>query len=72
MTHADLSGLTEQGHPWNEIVVDGRGNAYLSNQGFDFPGGQATQWRGTGRVTGKSRTGRLMTAQAPAPGAGWP
>jgi sugar lactone lactonase YvrE len=39
VTHADLSGLTQPGHPWNEIVVDGRGNAYLSNQGFDFPGG---------------------------------
>lgn len=38
-THADLSGLAEPGYPWNEIVVDGRGNAYLSNQGFDFPGG---------------------------------
>ena len=40
VTHADLSGLVEPGHPWNEIVVDGRGNAYLNNQGFDFPGGQ--------------------------------
>jgi sugar lactone lactonase YvrE len=40
LTHADLSGLSEKGHPWNEIVVDGRGNAYISNQGFDFPGGQ--------------------------------
>ena len=40
VTHADLSGLAEPGHPWNEIVVDGRGNAYLSNQGFDFPGGK--------------------------------
>ena len=39
VTHADLSGLAEPGNPWNEIVVDGRGNAYLSNQGFDFPGG---------------------------------
>jgi sugar lactone lactonase YvrE len=39
VTHADLSGVAEPGHPWNEIVVDGRGNAYLSNQGFDFPGG---------------------------------
>jgi sugar lactone lactonase YvrE len=38
-THADLSALAEPGYPWNEIVVDGRGNAYLSNQGFDFPGG---------------------------------
>jgi sugar lactone lactonase YvrE len=40
VTHADLSGLAEPGYPWNEIVVDGRGNAYLSNQGFDFPGGK--------------------------------
>jgi len=40
VTHADLSGLAERGHPWNEIVVDGRGNAYLNNQGFDFPGGR--------------------------------
>jgi sugar lactone lactonase YvrE len=38
--HADLSGLAQQGHPWNEIVIDGRGNAYFNNQGFDFPGGQ--------------------------------
>jgi sugar lactone lactonase YvrE len=37
--HADLSGLAEKGHPWNEIVVDGRGNAYVNNQGFEFPGG---------------------------------
>jgi len=37
VTHADLSGLAG-GHPWNEIVVDGRGNAYINNQGFDFPG----------------------------------
>ena len=40
VTHADLSGLSDPGHPWNEIVVDGRGNAYLNNQGFDFPGGE--------------------------------
>jgi sugar lactone lactonase YvrE len=40
VTHADLSGLAEPGHPWNEIVVDGRGNAYLNNQGFDFPGAE--------------------------------
>jgi len=40
VTHAELSGLAERGHPWNEIVVDGRGNAYLNNQGFDFPGGK--------------------------------
>jgi sugar lactone lactonase YvrE len=40
VAHADLSGLSDPGHPWNEIVVDGRGNVYLNNQGFDFPGGE--------------------------------
>jgi sugar lactone lactonase YvrE len=40
LIHADLSGLSEKGHPWNEIVVDGRGNVYVNNQGFDFPGGE--------------------------------
>ena len=40
VTHADLSGLADPGHPWNEIVVDGRGTTYLNNQGFDFPGGE--------------------------------
>jgi hypothetical protein len=29
MTHADLSNLSDL--PWNEIVVDGRGNTYLNN-----------------------------------------
>ena len=37
VTHVDLSGISER--PWNEIVVDGRGNIYLNNIGFDFPGG---------------------------------
>jgi sugar lactone lactonase YvrE len=40
VTHAELSALAHKGHPWNEIVVDGRGNAYVNNQGFDFPGGE--------------------------------
>jgi sugar lactone lactonase YvrE len=40
VTHADLSGLADRTHPWNEIVVDGRGNAYINNQGFEFPGGE--------------------------------
>jgi sugar lactone lactonase YvrE len=40
VTHADLSGLAGKGDPWNEIVVDGRGNAYINNVGFDFPGGE--------------------------------
>ena len=38
VTHADLSGLAN--HKWNDIVVDGRGNAYVNNVGFDFPGGE--------------------------------
>jgi sugar lactone lactonase YvrE len=38
ITHADLSGLSD--HPWNELVVDGRGNAYANNIGFDFPDGE--------------------------------
>jgi sugar lactone lactonase YvrE len=38
LTHADLSGLSEFG--WNDIVVDGRGNAYVNNIGFEFPGGE--------------------------------
>lgn len=37
-THAELSGIGE--HPWNDIVVDGRGNAYVNNIGFDFPAGE--------------------------------
>lgn len=37
ITHADLSGFGD--HPWNDIVVDGRGNAYVNNIGFDFPEG---------------------------------
>jgi sugar lactone lactonase YvrE len=38
LTHADLSGLSDFG--WNDIVVDGRGNTYVNNIGFDFPGGK--------------------------------
>jgi len=38
VTHADLRGLSH--HPWNEIVVDGRGNTYINNIGFDFPAGE--------------------------------
>jgi sugar lactone lactonase YvrE len=37
-THADLAALGT--HPWNDIVVDGRGNAYVNNIGFDFPAGE--------------------------------
>ena len=36
--HADLSGVGE--HGWNEIVVDGRGNAYVNGGGFDLMAGE--------------------------------
>ena len=36
--HSDLAAISEK--PWNEIVVDVLGNAYLNNIGFDFPDGQ--------------------------------
>jgi sugar lactone lactonase YvrE len=35
--YADLSAVSR--HPWGDLVVDGRGNAYVGNLGFDFPGG---------------------------------
>jgi sugar lactone lactonase YvrE len=35
VTHADLGGA----HPWNEVVVDGRGIIFANNIGYDFPGG---------------------------------
>ena len=34
--YGDVSGLSE--HAWNDIVVDGRGNAYVNNIGFEFGG----------------------------------
>ena len=39
-TYSDLERLDD--HNWNDIVVDGRGNAYVNNIGFDFPGGEVT------------------------------
>lgn len=38
LAHADLSGISKK--PWNDIVVDDRGNAYVNTIGFDFPGGE--------------------------------
>src|SRR5207249_1970612 len=35
-TYADLSGISDK--PWNDLVVDGGGNIYIGNIGFDFPG----------------------------------
>jgi sugar lactone lactonase YvrE len=38
VSHSDLSGLSSKG--WNEIVVDGRGNAYINGVGFDLMAGE--------------------------------
>jgi len=38
VTHADLGGACDV-QQWNEIAVDHRGNAYVNNIAFDFPGG---------------------------------
>ncbi|MFG2052858.1 SMP-30/gluconolactonase/LRE family protein [Micromonospora sp. NPDC048930] len=35
--YADLAALVP--HPWNEVVTDARGNAYVNTIGFDFPAG---------------------------------
>jgi sugar lactone lactonase YvrE len=34
--YADLDGLSD--YAWNDIVIDGRGNAYINNIGFEFGG----------------------------------
>ncbi|GIF24098.1 sugar lactone lactonase YvrE [Actinoplanes tereljensis] len=36
--YADLSGI-DGSHPWNDITVDSRGNAFVNNIGYDFPSG---------------------------------
>lgn len=36
--HADLSAVSDM--PWNDIVVDDQGNAYVNCIGFDFPDGE--------------------------------
>ncbi len=37
VTHAELSAVSE--HPWNEIVVDATGRAYVNSIGFDMMAG---------------------------------
>ncbi len=39
VTHADLTNLAAP--PWNDIVVDGRGNIFVNNLGFAFGTGAA-------------------------------
>ena len=36
--YADLGDVSQK--PWNDIVADDRGNAYVNSIGFDFPGGE--------------------------------
>jgi sugar lactone lactonase YvrE len=38
VTHADLTGISS--HPWNEIVVDAGGNAYVNSIGFNLMAGE--------------------------------
>ncbi len=38
VTQADLTALSH--HPWNDIVVDGRSNAYVNNIGFNLLAGE--------------------------------
>ena len=38
VTHSDLTRIAPP--PWNDIVVDADGNAYVGCTGFDFPGGE--------------------------------
>src|SRR5690348_8987767 len=37
-TYCDLSSLAR--FPWNDIAADARGNVYVGNTGFEFPGGE--------------------------------
>jgi sugar lactone lactonase YvrE len=54
--YADLGELS--GHPWNDIVVDGAGSAYVDNIGFDFPEGQFAP--GTVALVGADGTARQV------------
>jgi sugar lactone lactonase YvrE len=36
---ADLSGV-DGVHPWNDVAADSRGNVFVNNIGYDFPGGE--------------------------------
>jgi sugar lactone lactonase YvrE len=38
ITHAELASVSTK--PWNDLVVDAKGDAYVNNIGFDFPGGE--------------------------------
>ncbi|WP_116949325.1 SMP-30/gluconolactonase/LRE family protein [Jiangella endophytica] len=59
--HADLSAFSE--HPWNDIVVSERGDAYVNGIGFDFPGGEFAPGLVV-RVTPDGRVERVADALA--------
>src|SRR5438445_777311 len=65
----------------NELVVDGRGNAYVNGGGFACARGgtdrstlfmMATEWNGPAGMFVEPRTGQVLSVEAPAPGVGWP
>jgi sugar lactone lactonase YvrE len=56
VTHADLAAASA--FPWNEVATDRRGNAFLDNIGFDFPGGEFAP----GFVAVASPTGEVRVA----------
>src|SRR6516165_1667544 len=55
-SYADLRGLSV--NPWNDIVVDRAGNAYVNNIGFEFPGGAFAL--GTVALVSPDGTARLL------------
>jgi sugar lactone lactonase YvrE len=75
----DLSGLSEL--PWNEIVVDDRGNTFVNNVGFDLLSGAEAAPGLIAVVTGDGAPRKVagdvwfpngMAVAAPAPRAGHP
>lgn len=57
VTHADLAPLSP--YPWSDMVVDGRGNAYIGNIGFDFGEGFADAEPATGIVALVTADGKV-------------
>lgn len=53
--HADLSDIADK--PWNDIVVDDVGRAYVNTIGFDFPGGEFAP----GLIALATRDGQVRT-----------
>jgi sugar lactone lactonase YvrE len=62
-THADLGGLSDG--PWNDMVVDAAGRAYVGEFGFDFNGELAA--RGLPSVIDDHPTAKLVSIQPDGP-----